>query len=76
LNALENAKQESFWATLEGRLMAMLEGVGDLRLQRLNTITQAWVEQDYHRSVHSEIATTPLKRYLDAPNVGRPCPDP
>jgi hypothetical protein len=55
--------------------MAMLEGVGDLRLQRLNTITQAWVEQDYHRSVHSEIATTPLKRYLDAPNVGRPCPD-
>ena len=71
----QNAKQESFWATLEGRLMAMLEGVEELTLERLNTITQAWVEQDYHRSVHAEIATTPLKRYLDAPNVGRPCPD-
>jgi putative transposase len=71
----QNAKQERFWGTLEGRLMAMLEGVAELTLERLNTITQAWVEQDYHRSVHAEIATTPLKRYLDAPNVGRPCPD-
>jgi len=50
------------------------EGVSELTLERLNTITQAWVEQDYHRNVHAEIATTPLKRYLDAPNVGRPCP--
>jgi putative transposase len=49
--------------------------VAELTLERLNTITQAWVEQDYHRNVHSEIATTPLKRYLDASNVGRPCPD-
>jgi transposase InsO family protein len=71
----QNAKQERFWGSLEGRLMAMLQGVEELTLERLNLITQAWVEQDYHRSVHSEIATTPLKRYLDAPNVGRPCPD-
>jgi len=70
-----SAANKSFWGTLEGRLMAMLEGVQELTLQRLNTITQAWVEQDYHRNVHAEIATTPLKRYLDAPNVGRPCPD-
>jgi len=55
--------------------MAMLEGVEELSLKRLNTITQAWVEQDYHRNLHAEIATTPLKRYLDAPDVGRPCPD-
>jgi len=68
----QNAKQARFWATLEGRLMAILEGVEELTLERLNTITQAWVEQDYHRSRHTEIATTPLERYLDAPNVGRP----
>jgi putative transposase len=71
----QNAKQESFWARLEGRLMAMLEGVQELTLERLNLITQAWVEHDYHRQLHSEIATTPLKRYLDAPNVGRACPE-
>jgi putative transposase len=71
----QNAKQETFWATLEGRLMAMLEGVGDLTLERLNEITQAWVEQGYHRDRHREIAATPLQRYLDAPSVGRDCPD-
>jgi transposase InsO family protein len=71
----QNAKQETFWATLEGRLMAMLEGVKDLTLERLNEITQVWVEQDYHESHHAEIGMTPLRRYLDASGVGRECPD-
>jgi len=71
----QNAKQETFWATVEGRLMAMLEGVSELTLERLNAITQAWVEQEYHQNKHSEIATTPLKRFLDATSVGRDCPD-
>ena len=35
--------------------MAMLEGVDDLTLARLNEATQAWVEQDYNRKRHSEI---------------------
>jgi putative transposase len=70
----QNAKQERFWATLEGRLMAMLETLEELTLSRLNTLTQAWVEQEYHRTIHSEIAATPLTRLLDAPGVGRPCP--
>jgi transposase InsO family protein len=71
----QNAKQETFWATLEGRLMAMLEGVADLTLERLNEITQAWVELDYHRAIHREMGTTPLSRYLECPHVGRDCPD-
>jgi len=71
----QNAKQETFWATVEGRLMAMLEGVSTLTLDRLNTITQAWVEQEYHRNRHSELGTTPLKRFLEATTVGRQCPD-
>ena len=29
--------------------MAMLEGVDDLTLARLNEATQAWVEYDYNR---------------------------
>jgi putative transposase len=71
----QNAKQEVFWATLEGRLMAMLEGVKELTLDQLNEMTQVWVEQDYHRNHHTEIGTTPLRRYLDAAHVGRDCPD-
>ncbi|MCH8135349.1 MAG: transposase [Proteobacteria bacterium] len=71
----QNAKQETFWATVEGRLMAMLEGVSELTLARLNAITQAWVEQEYHQNRHREIGTTPLKRFLDSTSVGRACPD-
>ena len=71
----QNAKQETFWATVEGRLMAMLEGVAELTLEHLNAITQAWVEQEYHQHLHSEIGTTPLRRFLEVTSVGRDCPD-
>lgn len=71
----QNAKQESFWGRVEGRLMAMLEGEQALTLELLNEATQAWVEQEYHRSVHSELKTTPLARYLAGPSVARPCPE-
>lgn len=42
----QNAKQESFWGRIEGRLMAMLEGEAALTLDLLNQATQAWVEQE------------------------------
>jgi len=70
----QNAKQESFWGRVEGRLMAMLEGEVSLTLDLLNQASQAWVEQEYHRTLHSEIGTTPLARYLAGPNVRRDCP--
>ena len=71
----QNAKQEVFWVQIEGRLMAMLDGEKDLTLALLNEATIAWVEFEYHRKLHSEIAATPLDRYLKNPNVGRPCPN-
>lgn len=71
----QNAKQESFWANLEGRLMAMLESLAELSLERLNAITQAWVEQEYHRTRQPSIAVGPLRRYLDSASVGRDRPD-
>lgn len=71
----QNAKQEVFWARVEGRLMAMLEGEPELTLATLNAATCAWIEGEYHRSVHGEIGTTPLARFLGDPQVGRPCPD-
>lgn len=70
----QNAKQESFWGRVEGRLMAMLEGEECLTLDLLNQATQAWVEQEYHRTLHTEICTTPLAHYLAGPNVRRDCP--
>ncbi len=70
----QNGKQESFWTVVEGRLMAMLEGEPELTLELLNRATQAWIEQEYHRRVHSETQQTPLDRCLSSPSVVRPCP--
>ena len=70
----QNAKQESFWGRIEGRLMAMLEGEKALTLDMLKLATQAWTEQEYHHTDHSEIGTTPMNRYLEGPNVRRECP--
>lgn len=68
----QNGKQESFWGQLEGRLLAMLSNVEHLTLEFLNQATQAWVEQEYNRSVHEETGMTPLERMLKGPDVGRP----
>jgi putative transposase len=70
----QNGKQEAFWGQIEGRLLPMLEGVADLRLEQLNEATQAWVELEYNRKVHSETGQTPLHRFLNDKNVAQPCP--
>jgi transposase InsO family protein len=69
-----NGKQENVWGRVEGRLLAMLEGEANLTLEQLNVATQAWVTQEYHRTVHSELGATPMQRYLAGPNVARECP--
>jgi hypothetical protein len=71
----QNAKQEAFWGPVEGRLIAMLEDVPDLTLAILNEATQAWVEYEYNRKVHSEIGEAPITRFLAGPEVTRPSPD-
>lgn len=55
--------------------MAMLEGEAHLTLPLLNTATLAWIEQEYHRTIHSEIDDSPLNRYLSAKDLGRISPD-
>ncbi len=54
----------------------MLEDVEALTLEQLNLATLAWLEREYHRSVHRELGCTPLARYLAGPDVGRECPTP
>ena len=72
----QNGKQEVFFAQVEGRLLAMLENCKDLTLELLNEATQAWLEMEYHRTLHSETGQTPLARFLQGPSVARECPDP
>lgn len=70
----QNAKQEVFWAQVEGRLVAMLDGCVDLTIELLNEATQAWAELEYNRALHSELGVAPLERYLEGPEVGRASP--
>lgn len=71
----QNAKQEILWAQVEGRLLAMLEGVAaDLHLDLLNEATQAWFDLEYHRKPHAETGQTPLARFLAGPEVLRLSP--
>jgi putative transposase len=70
----QNGKQESFWGQIEGRLLPMLEGVTDLSLAQLNEATQAWLEMEYNRKIHSELGQSPLQAYLDTREVGRAAP--
>ena len=62
----QNGKQEAFWGPLEGRLVTMLDGVAELTLDRLNQVTQAWMEIEYNRAVHRETACTPVERFAHA----------
>lgn len=70
----QNGKQETFWRQIEGRLLAMLEGQEELSLALLNQATQAWVELEYHRTLHRELDRTPLDVLMNAPSVVRPAP--
>jgi transposase InsO family protein len=70
----QNGKQECFWAQLEGRCVAMLQGMPNVTLKLLNEATQAWVECEYNRKVHSETGTTPIDRFLHGQSVMRPSP--
>jgi transposase InsO family protein len=71
----QNGKIEAFWDQIESRLLPMLDGIKELTLELLNEATQAWLELEYNRSPHDELGgQTPLSRYLQGPDVGRPCP--
>jgi putative transposase len=70
-----NGKSENAWSSVEGRLLAMLEGVEGLSLELLNDATQVWVELEYNTRVNSDTGEAPLKRFLAGPSVLRPAPD-
>ena len=70
----QNGKQERFFGTLEGRLMAQLENKKDLNLQELNDATIAWAEMEYNKNIHSETSASPSERFFSNKSVHRECP--
>ena len=70
----KNAKQESFWGPVEGRLMAMLEHVPDLTLPCSTRRRRRGSSRTTIAKHHSEIGATPIARFLAGPAVTRDCP--
>jgi len=57
-------KIERFFRTLRQELLVELDAHDrQLDLSELERVLQAWIEQVYHRRVHSETKTTPLERF-------------
>jgi len=70
----QNAKQERFFGTIEGRLMSLLEGKEHLTLKELNDVSAAWMELDYNRGFHEELKRKPLDVFLEGDNIHRSSP--
>jgi len=70
----QNGKIESFWKPMEHRLVAMLGNIRPLTIDKLNIYTQAWVEQEYNISVHSETHQKPKERFFSETSVIRQPP--
>jgi putative transposase len=57
-------KIERVFRTVREQVLVELEDRPPASLDDLNRVFQAWVEQVYHRRVHSETGRTPLERFL------------
>ena len=57
-------KIERVFRTVREQLLVELEDRPPASLDELNRIFQSWVEQVYHRRVHTETGQTPLERFL------------
>jgi len=54
-------KQERFWLTMRGRCTDHLGSRGTLK--EVQTALSAWLEVDYHATVHSSLKASPRSRY-------------
>ena len=57
-------KIERVFRTVRDQVLVELEDRPPASLEELNRIFQSWVEQVYHRRVHTETGQTPLERFL------------
>ena len=57
-------KIERVFRTVREQLLVELEDRPPASLEELNRLFQTWVEQVYHRRVHSETGQAPLERFL------------
>ncbi|MGA2166308.1 MAG: DDE-type integrase/transposase/recombinase [Solirubrobacteraceae bacterium] len=69
-------KIERVFATVRGQFLVEINARGGVAdLDELNRLFSAWVEQVYHRRVHSETGQAPIERFLCAGAPALPSED-
>jgi len=68
----QNGKTENLWSSLEEEFVNMVIGQKDLTLERLNKLSQAWIEMHYNRRIHRETGKRPIDLFIEGKNVGLP----
>lgn len=63
-DAPAKGKIEKFFGTVKMRFFPLLREKEIRDLDELNALYWQWMEQDYHRRVHSALGMTPLDKYL------------
>jgi transposase InsO family protein len=74
-DAASKGKIERFFRTVRERFLVSLS-IPLSSLESLNTAFWLWLEEDYHRRVHSSLDMSPLDRYLSQANHVRVVNDP
>ncbi len=69
-------KKERLYRTVAEQFAVEVDVAGVDTLAQLNTYWAAWVEQVYHRRVHTSTAQSPLDRWLAGPTALRAAPEP
>lgn len=62
--AAGRGKIERFFRTVRSQFLVEVDQRGVADLDELNRLFIAWVEQRYHRRVHTETGQTPLERFM------------
>lgn len=67
-------KIERFFRTVRDQFLIELDVEQVTDLEEVNRLFIAWVEQVYHRRIHTETGQTPLERFTDAGVIDLPLP--
>jgi putative transposase len=69
-------KKERIYRTVAEQFAVEVDVVGVDTLAQLNTYWAAWIEQVYHRRIHTSTGQSPLERWMAGPSSLRDAPDP
>ncbi len=75
-DAASKGKIERFFGTVRKRFYPLFKDQPFSSVEELNQAFWRWLEEDYHRKIHSALEMTPLDKFLSQTSKIRPVNDP